>query len=75
MIIFDVDCIGCHFRRRVAVADVPGGLHQTSGIFGTNFDELLRRSPDQNKSTIFKLQRIAIVQHGCFLEIEQELGP
>jgi hypothetical protein len=72
MILFDIDRVRRHFRRRMAVTDVPCGFHQSSRIFGTDFDQLLRRGFDRDEATVFKLQRIAIVQHCGLIEIEKE---
>lgn len=73
MIIFDVDCVRRDFRRRVAIADVPRRLHQAGRIFSADFNKLLRRSFDGDQAAIFKLQRIAIVQHDGLIEIEQKV--
>lgn len=74
MIVFDIDRVGRHFCRRMAIADVPCGFHQSSRIFGADFNKPLRRCLDCDEATIFELQRIAIVQHGGLIEIEQEFG-
>lgn len=74
VIVFDVNRIRRHFRRRVAVTDMPGRLHQTRRIFGADFDELLRRGLHGDEAAILELQRIAIVEHSGLVEIEQEFS-
>jgi hypothetical protein len=74
MILFDIDRVRRHFRRRMAVTDVPCGFHQSSRIFGADFNELLRRCLDCDEATIFELQGIAIVQHDGLIKIEKEFG-
>ena len=73
MIIFDVDRVRRDFRWCVAIADVPRRLHQAGRIFRTDFNKLLRRGFDGDQAAIFKLQRIAIVQHDGLIEIEQKI--
>ena len=75
VIIFDIDGIRRHFGGRVTIADVPGGLHQAGGVFGADFDKLLRRGLHDDEATILQLQRVAIIQHNGLLKIEQKLGP
>lgn len=72
VIVFDVNGIRRHFRRRMAVADMPSRLHQTRRIFGADFNELLRRGLHGDEAAIFELQRITIVEHSGLVEIEQE---
>ena len=74
MIVFDIDRIRRDFGRRVTIADMPGGLHQAGGIFGADFDKLLRRGLHDDEATILQLQRVAIIQHDRLLKIEQEFG-
>jgi hypothetical protein len=74
MIVFDIDRVGRHFCRRMAVANVPCGFHQSSRIFGADFNKLLRRCLDCDEATIFELQGIAIVQHDGLIKIEKEFG-
>lgn len=53
MIIFNVDRICRHFGRRVTITDMPSRLHQSRGVFCTNFDKLLRRSLHKHETAIF----------------------
>ena len=55
MIVFNVDRICRHFGRRMAVPDMPSRLHQSGGVFCTNFDKLLRRSLHKHETAIFQL--------------------
>jgi hypothetical protein len=72
MIVLDINGFGRYFGRRMAVADMPCGLHQARGIFGADFDEFLRRSLDEDEAPIFELQRVAIVEYRGLVEIEKK---
>ena len=72
VIFFDIDRIGSDLRRRVPIADMPGDAQEPQRIFGLNFQEFLRRRFNHNKPPIFELQRIAVIEPGGFIKIEQE---
>ena len=71
VVVFNVNRICRDLGRRMAIADVPGNAQQPEEIVGTYLEELLRCRFHQHETIIVKTQRIAIVEDGRFIEIEQ----
>lgn len=74
-IVLDIDRIGRNFRRDMMATEVPGETRQPQRILGGDRDQLLRRGPDQHQPAVFELDRIAVVQRGRLVEVEQDLLP
>lgn len=75
MILLDIDRIGGDFRRRVAVADMPGEAHQPQRVLGADLEQALRRGLDLHEAAILQLHGVAIGEHGRLVEIEQNVEP
>jgi len=73
MVVLDIDRVGRDFRRRVAVADMPGDAHQPQRILGPNLEQALRSRLDQHQPTILQLDGVAIAERGRLVEIEQDI--
>lgn len=76
---FDEHVIGCdidrflrHFRRHMAIAEMPSDLHQPERVFGRDLDQIFRLCRDPHELAVFELQGIAVFEHGGIAEIEQE---
>jgi hypothetical protein len=72
MVILDVNRVRRDLRRRVPVADMPGDAHQAQRVLGADFEQVLRGGVDSDQPTVLQLQRIALVQHGRLVEIQEE---
>lgn len=59
----------------VAVADMPGDLRQPDGIVGRHLDQALRGRRDADETAVLQLHRVAVVEDGGTVEVEQELEP
>lgn len=75
MVVLDIDRIGGDLGRGVAVADMPGDAHQAQRVLGADLEQALRRGLDQDEATILQLDRVAVVQCGRLVEIEQNVEP
>jgi len=74
-VMFDIDRIGRDLRLDVMPAEMPGEARQPQRVLGGDRDQLLRRSLDQDERAVFELDRIAVVQRGRLVEVEQDLPP
>lgn len=74
-IVLDIDRIGRDLRRDMAATEVPGEARQPQRVLGGDRDQLLRRSLDQHQPAVLELDRIAVVQRGRLVEVEQNLLP
>ena len=74
-IVLDIDRIGRDLRRDMAAPEVPGEARQPQRVLGRDRDQLLRRSLDQHQPAILELDRVAVVQRGRLVEVEQNLLP
>ena len=64
----DVKSIRGDFARHMIATEVKSGLQQASRIFSTHLDQRLRFGFDKDERTIFKLQRVTVIQRGHFLK-------
>jgi hypothetical protein len=72
VILGDVDGVIRDLGGHVAVAEVPDDLLQPQRILGTDLDKVLGRGLDLHEAPVFETHRIAFVEHGGAVEIEQE---
>ncbi len=72
MILLDEDRVLRDFRRGVTIADMPGEAKKPLRARGRDLDEALRRGLHLDEPPVFELERVAIVEHGRFFQIEQE---
>ncbi len=71
----DIEGALADLGRNVAVADMPGDLHQPHGIVRGDLDQPLRRGLDPDQPPVFQLHCVAVVEHRGAVEIEQEFQP
>ncbi len=72
MVMGDVDCIRRDLGRRVPVADMPGHGEKTQRVFRADFHQVLGCSSNADQATILQLERVAIIEHRCLVQIEQD---
>jgi hypothetical protein len=75
MIVFEIKRISGQFAGRMAVADMPSRFQKPQRVFGPDFQQRLRRGLNQHQPAILKFDRIAVVQHGGLVEVEEKLKP
>lgn len=73
MVVLDVERVGRDLGRGVAVADMPGDAHQPQRVVGADLQQALGRRPDQDEPAILQLDRVAVVERGRLVEIEQDI--
>lgn len=74
VIITDTQPIAEELSRQMPVAEVPSDAHEIGRAHGSNFQEALGNSLDQDQAPVLKLKGIAVLHHGRLLEVEQENG-
>ncbi|MDQ0505073.1 hypothetical protein QOZ94_001855 [Xanthobacter agilis] len=72
MIFGEIDGVLGDLRRHMAIAEVPGHFHEAQRAMGAHLDQALRRGFDTHQPPVLQLHRIAVVEHGRLVEIEQE---
>ena len=71
VVVFDVNRIGRDLGGRMTIADMPGDAQQAQRIVSPYLEQFLRRRFHKYEAIIVETQRIAVVEHGCLIEIEQ----
>ena len=73
MVVLDVERLSRDLGGRVAVADMPGDAHQPQRVVGPDLQQALGRSPDQNEAAVLQPYRVAVIERGRLVEIEQDV--
>lgn len=73
MVVLDVERLSRDLGGRVAVADMPGDAHQPQRVVGPDLQQALGRSPDQNEAAVLQPYRVAVIERGRPVEIEQDV--
>jgi hypothetical protein len=68
----DIDCVPGHFRRHMAVAEMPGDFHQPERIFGRDLDQVFGFCGNAHELAVFELERVAVFENGGISKIEQK---
>lgn len=74
VIVANAQPIAEELSRQMPVAEMPGDAHEIGWAGSGNLKKPFRNRLDQDQTPILKLESIAVLHHGCFLEIEQEHG-
>lgn len=72
VIVLDVKSISGDLGWGVAVADMPGDAHQAQRVLGPDFKQRFGCGVNGDEAAIIKLDRIALGNDGCLVEIEQK---
>jgi hypothetical protein len=74
-IILDVEGVVRDLHETVLAAEVPGKPREAQRIFGLHLQQGLGCGLHLNELSVLKPERIAVVDGGLHVEIEQDLGP
>ncbi len=74
-IVLDIDHVRRDLSRDMEATEVPGEARQPERVLSRDRDKLLRRRLDQHERAVFELDRVAVVQRGRLVEVEQNLLP
>ncbi len=72
-IVLDVDRLGRHLDGSMPGTELDGELQEPHGIFGSHFQEPLRRRPHLDEAPVLELYGIAVVEDRGLFEVEQEI--
>jgi hypothetical protein len=71
-IILDIDRIARDLREAVLAAEMPGQPHEAHRVLGADFQQPLGRGLHLDETAIVEPERIAVVERGFHLEIDQK---
>ena len=74
-IVLDVEGVVRDLHETVLTAEVPGKPHEAQWIFSLDLQQRLGRSLHLNEEAVLEPERIAVVDGGFHVEVEQDLGP
>lgn len=72
VVVADIERVLADLRGDVAVADMPGDLHEPQRIVGRDLDEALGRRLDLHEAPVLQLHRVAVVENGRAVEVEEK---
>lgn len=75
VVLLDIERLRGHLGRRMPAAEKIGGLQEAQRVLGAEFQEPLRRGLHPDEAAIFELHRVAVVEHGRLVEVEQKREP
>jgi hypothetical protein len=75
VIVANVDGAGADLGGEVAVAQMPGDARKRASVAASDLKQPFGRRLDGDDAPVLESDTIPGAQHGCFGEIEQELGP
>lgn len=72
VVVADIERVLADLRGDMAVADMPGDLHQPQRVVGRDLDEALGGGLDLHEAPVLQLHRVAVVENGRAVEVEEE---